>query len=237
MVKRGESIVSFLLRGIKNVLFDGVAIIVPLAITVLVLVWVFRLVDNVLQPVIVAVYGQPITGLGFFVLLELLLLAGVMVNSTIGSRFLQAMDSLYARIPIFSTIYFAVKPVTEVIMGTGINKGAFRRVVYIEWPIKGQRSIAFVTKELTDPKGRRLYSIYVPTSPTPQSGYYMIAHEEQVIQTNISIDEAMKMVISAGIISPGAADTDTPPSGGTEKGGAKAGPKKRQPRKLHNDIH
>jgi uncharacterized membrane protein len=231
MENKNKSIIYFLLAGIKKVLFDGVTVIVPLTVTVLILIWVFHLVDNVLQPIIVAVYGQPITGLGFIVLLELMLLAGIMVNSTIGSRFLEAMDALYAKIPIFSTIYFAIKPVTEVIVGSGINKGAFRKVVFVEWPVKGMKTIAFVTKEQTDPKGRRLYSVYIPTSPTPQTGFYMIAHEEQVSQTDISIDEAMKMVISAGIISPGIVDVDRIFGGVVEESKIIISPKKRRPRK------
>jgi uncharacterized membrane protein len=72
------------------------------------------------------------------------------------------------------------------------------------------KAIAFVTKEQTNSKGERLFSVYIPTSPTPQSGFYMIAHEDQVSNTDIGVDEAMKMVISAGIISRGVMDIDEP---------------------------
>jgi uncharacterized membrane protein len=231
MENQSKAIIYLLLTGIKKILLDGMTVVVPLTITILILIWVFRLVDNVLQPIIEAIYGQPFTGLGFVILLELLILAGIMVNSNIGSRLLKAFDSLYARLPIFSTIYFAIKPITEVIVGSGINKGAFRKVVFVEWPTKGMKTIAFVTKEQMDSKGHRLYSVYIPTSPTPQTGFYMIAREDQITQTDIGVDEAMKMVISAGIISPGILDIDKLYDGVVEKGDATSSPKKRQSRK------
>jgi uncharacterized membrane protein len=234
MENQSKAIIYLLLTGIKKILLDGLTVVVPLTITILILIWVFHLVDNVLQPIIEAIYGRPFTGLGFIILLELLILAGIMVNSNIGSRLLKAFDSLYARLPIFSTIYFAIKPITEVIVGSGINKGAFRKVVFVEWPTKGMKTIAFVTKELVDSKGHRLYSVYIPTSPTPQTGFYMIAREDQISQTGMGVDEAMKMVISAGIISPGMLDIDKLYGGGVEKGEATSSPKKRRSRKPEN---
>jgi uncharacterized membrane protein len=233
MENHNKTIVYLLLTGIKKILLDGLTVVVPLTVTILILIWVFHLVDNVLQPIIEAIYGRPFTGLGFIILLELLVLAGIMVNSNIGARLLKAFDSLYARLPIFSTIYFAIKPITEVIVGSGINKGAFRKVVFVEWPTKGMKTIAFVTKEQMDSRGRRLYSVYIPTSPTPQTGFYMIAREAQISQTDIGVDEAMKMVISAGIISPGILDFDTLYGGVIEKGEAINSPKKRRSRKTN----
>ncbi len=199
-----------LLTGLKKYLLDGLTVIVPVVVTVLLLVWLFDVIDGVLQPFIRDIYGRAVTGLGFLAILELVLLAGIMVNSRAGRSVLKVTDSGLAKMPIFGSIYFAIKTMMESLVGAGVNKHAFRKVVFVEWPSGGMKTIAFITNEQEDPQGRKLYSVYIPTSPTPQSGFYMIAYDGQVSPCDLGVDEAMKMVISAGMVSRSVMDIGGP---------------------------
>ena len=82
------------------------------------------------------------------------------------------------------------------------NKAAFRDVVLIEFPRQGMKTIGFVTNEMKDKKGKKLLAVYVPTAPMPTSGFFQIVSEDMVIPTDISVDQAMQMVISSGMVSP-----------------------------------
>ncbi len=207
-MKKRKRVVYPLLNGLKRYILDGVAVVAPLAITVLLLVWIFRTLDSVLQPAVSLALGEPVTGLGFLLLLEIVLLAGLIVNSRPGRNAVKGFDSLCGRLPIFSPIYSAVKPIIENVVGAGVNNRAFKRVVFVEWPAPGMKTIAFITNEQHTSHGELLYSVYIPTSPTPQSGFYLIVREQMVYPSEISVEEAMKMVISAGIISRGIVDVD-----------------------------
>jgi uncharacterized membrane protein len=210
MRRENESRQHWFLGVLRKYFFAGLVVIVPVAAAILALIWVFNSIDNILQPVIKDIISwfspdysrDKITGLGFVLTILLVFVTGVIASNFIGHKLIKFGDSVLSRVPIFRQIYSAVKQVVEAIAGANFNKAAFRKVVFVEFPLKGMKTIAFVTNEQTDPKGNKLYSIYIPTSPTPTSGYYMIASADKVVVSNISIDVAMKMVISGGIISP-----------------------------------
>jgi uncharacterized membrane protein len=197
------------LWALRKYFLAGVVVVVPVAAAILALIWVFTTIDNILQPVIGWVirlfdpgYSGKITGLGFVATVILILVAGVVASDYVGHRVIKYSESFLTRVPVFRQIYSAVKQVVESITGLGMNKEAFRKVVFVEFPLAGMKTVGFVTNELVDPKGVKLYSLFIPTSPTPTTGYYMIATSDRVHPTNISVDEAMKLVISAGIIAP-----------------------------------
>jgi len=180
----------------------GLLVVVPLIIAAWVLWWVFSSVDNMLQPVIEAIFGREIQGLGFAIFLVLIYITGVVASNYLGRRVIRFSEALLSRVPIFRQIYIGAKQVVEGLSGTGMNKAAFREVVFVEFPRPGMTTIAFVTNVIKDKNGKKYYGLYVPTAPIPTSGYFEIATEEQVIHTNISIDEGIKIVISSGMILP-----------------------------------
>jgi uncharacterized membrane protein len=208
MRKPNESLWHWMLGRLRTYFLAGLFVVVPLAVATLVLVWVFNSIDNILQPILTDMLGRHIVGLGLAVTVALVFIAGIIASNFVGRKILHYTDALLKRVPIFRQLYTGAKQVMESISGAGLNKAAFRKVVFVEFPLAGMKTIAFVTNEQTDPEGNKLYSIYIPTSPTPTSGYYMIATADKINPSDISVDEAMKMIISAGIIGPKVVDID-----------------------------
>ena len=107
-----------------------------------------------------------------------------------------------ARIPLARQVYMGTKQIMTSLSGLGVGRAAFREVVLIEFPRQGMKTIGFVTNEMKDKKGRRLLAVYVPTAPMPTSGFFQIVSEDMVTPLDLSIDQAMQMVVSSGMVSP-----------------------------------
>jgi uncharacterized membrane protein len=202
MKKKGESSGHWLLRIFRKNFLAGILIIVPLAIAVWLLWWLFSSVDNLLQPLIELIFKQEIPGLGFAISLVLIYITGVIASNYLGKKIIRFAESILTKVPVFRQIYIGAKQVVEGLSGTGMNKAAFREVVFVEFPRDGMTTLAFVTNEIIDKSGKKLYAIYIPTAPVPTSGYFEMVTEDKIVRTDISIDEAMKIVISSGMILP-----------------------------------
>ena len=125
---------------------------------------------------------------------------GVFARNVIGHRFIVYADSLLAKVPIFRQLYFGIKQIVESFANP--NKTGFMQVVLVEFPRPGLRAIGFITNEVTDAAGEKLLSVLIPTAPNPTSGFLQILHERDIIRTDISVDDALKMVVSAGRMTP-----------------------------------
>ena len=200
--EREESRQPWLLRNTRRNFITGMLVVVPGALVILALIWFFNTIDNILQPIIRAIFGQPITGLGFVITIVLIYLTGILASNIVGRRLIQFAEAIVGRLPVFRQIYNAAKQAMTSLSGLNKTRAAFREVVMVEFPRKGMWTVAFITNELHDSAGNKLISIYVPTAPVPTSGYFALVSEEEIRRTDISVDAAMKMVISSGIASP-----------------------------------
>ncbi len=190
------------MRTVRKHFLAGILVVVPLAIAVLILVWFFTAIDDVLQPIIKGIFGRQIPGLGFGVAIVLVYIVGIIASNFIGKRVIRFGESLLERVPLFRQLYTGAKQVVHGLSGAGVDKAAFREVVFVEFPREGMKTVAFVTNELLDKSGKKLLTIYIPTAPIPTSGYFEIVTEDKVTRTDISVDEAMRMIISSGMIMP-----------------------------------
>jgi uncharacterized membrane protein len=177
----------------------GILVIVPIIITILILVWLFGYIDNIAQPVAKSLLGRTIPGLGFALTVVLIYLTGVVATSVIGKRLIGYIESLLARLPLFRYLYTSIKQI--MVSFTTSDETKFLQVVLVEFPKKGMRVLGFVTSESPVESGEKLLTVFIPTSPNPTSGYLEIVRENDIIRTNISIDDALKMVLSAGKVS------------------------------------
>jgi len=177
----------------------GILVVVPIIIAILILVWLFNYIDNIAQPVAESLLGRTIPGLGFGIMLLLIYLTGLVATSLIGNRLIRYGESLLARVPLFRYLYTGIRQILQSF--TSPREGGFLQVVLVEFPKKGMRAIGFVTSESRVASGEKLFSVFIPTSPNPTSGYLEIVRENDIIKTNISIDDALKMVLSAGKVS------------------------------------
>lgn len=203
MKKTNESYWRWLIGRFRTRLLSGILVVVPIAAAILVIVWVFNTIDNLLQPVIQLIFGHHIIGLGFLATVVLIFLAGIFAGNYFGKKIVQFTDFILQRVPVFKQIYNGVKQVLTNLSGTGaINKAAFREVVFVEFPSKGMHTVAFLTNEITTENGDKLYAVYIPTTPVPWSGFSGLLTEEQLTRTDISIDDALRMCISGMMIFP-----------------------------------
>jgi len=186
-------------KKLRTQFLTGVLVIVPIGAAVLILRWLFFSIDNILQPVAKSLLGYTVPGLGFGITVVLIYLTGVVATSVIGRRLIRYGESLLARVPLFRYLYTGIKQIMESFANP--REAGFLQVVLVEFPKKGMRVIGFVTSESRVESGEKLLTVFIPTSPNPTSGYLEIVRENDVIRTNISVDDALKMVLSAGKVS------------------------------------
>jgi uncharacterized membrane protein len=202
-----ESTWRRIMRVVRKHFIAGIFITVPLAASVWVLIWVFVNVDDVLQPVVQLIFGKKIIGVGFGVTVIVIYIIGLIASNIFGRRILSFGESLVTRIPLLRQLYRGFKQVSDSISGLPGKKAAFREVVLVEFPREGMKTLAFITNDILDESGNKLYAIFIPTAPVPTSGYFQIVTEDKIIRTNLTVDEAMRMIMSSGMVSPTRIDT------------------------------
>ncbi len=190
---------GWITRKLRTYFIAGILVVVPIGVTIWILVLFFNWIDGFLQPLITQIFGRPILGVGFGITLVLIFLIGFIVSNFVGKRLVRYGESLLARVPLAWQLYNGIKQIMESFSAPG--KTGFMQVVLVEFPRKGMRTIGFITNESYDKSGEKLLNIFIPTAPNPTSGFLQIAREEEIIRTNISVEEAIRMVVSAGRVS------------------------------------
>jgi len=187
-------------RKLRGHLFAGVLITLPLGLTVWAFVWAFNEIDGWLQPIIERIFGYTIPGVGFGITLVGIYLVGVIASNVFGRKLIGYGESALGRIPVARYLYNGTRQILQS-FSTPADTG-FMQVVLAEFPRKGTRTIGFITNEVPDESGRKLLNVFIPTAPNPTSGFLQILREEEIIRTDISVDAALKMVVSGGRMSP-----------------------------------
>ena len=188
------------MNHIKKKLISGLFILVPVIITYVVLSWFFYKVDGLLQPIVSRSIGRDIPGLGFLALLVIIYMTGILGENFLGQRIINLMRSAILKTPVIGTIYSSAKQLIESFSG-GENS-SFKHVVLMEYPRKGAWTIGFLTGTTVDANGAALSIIYIPTAPTPNSGWVALIPSGEVYYTDLSVSNAMRLVLSGGIMSP-----------------------------------
>ena len=181
----------------------GILVLIPLLITVLVVRLIIVSIDGVVRP-LPYVRERPwdFAGIGLLAALLVFYLVGALVTSRAGRWVVVLQGAVLSRIPLVKNIYNVAAEVTETLSGPLAQQ--FRRVVLVEWPRPGVLSLGFVTGRMDSPKEpfRSMVAVYIPTAPNPTSGFVAFMNEEDVIETDYSVEEAMKIVFSGGIVLP-----------------------------------
>ncbi|MEX2598416.1 MAG: DUF502 domain-containing protein [Dehalococcoidia bacterium] len=188
-------------RHLRTTLFAGLFLIVPLAITYVVLQFLFNYLDAILQPLIgSALGGRSIPGAGVVAMIGVVYVAGLVGKNVIGRRVIGWGQAGLSRIPVLSTIYATARQLMDSFSGS--NAHGFKRVVMIEYPSPGLFTLGFMTGAAQDEGGNTLLLVYIPTAPLPNSGWVAIVPKEKVFDTEVTTQEAMKMIFSAGVAGP-----------------------------------
>jgi uncharacterized membrane protein len=203
----------------------GILVTGPLALT-LYLTWVFvHFIDDTVGYLLPREYNPetylPVPGLGLILAVIVLTLVGALTAGYLGRLLLRISDHVVARMPVVRSVYSAVKQIFETVLASKSN--TFREVVLTEWPRPGMWTMAFVTVhpegEIRELVGPDAVAIYVPTTPNPTSGYLMYARRRDLVTLGMTVEEALKYIISGGIVAPPVAIkpqpeiADAPPQG------------------------
>ncbi len=185
---------------VRRHLTAGVLLIVPVAVTVAVLSFLFGLLDGWIQPVSTSLFGRPIPGLGLLLTIVLVWVTGVLSTNFVGKKLLELFDRLLENLPLVKTVYTASKQLVEAVSPGG--RRAFRRVVLVEFPKKGTFALGFVTGDGLGPLPGDTLSIYVPTALNPTSGFLVFARESDILDPHLTVEEGVKLVVSGGVVRP-----------------------------------
>lgn len=186
------------MKNFRKWFLSGVATILPVGITVLVLIWVFNLFDGVLEKPMIWILGRKIPGLGLLVFVVFVMLIGMLTSNLFGRKIAQWGESILSRIPLINIIY---NPIKDVVTTLSSNKSkSFQKVALVEFPSKGIKSIGFVTNSSFTIDGEEKLSVFIPTTPNPTNGFLVIMEKNHVTLLDIPIDEGIKMVVSMGSV-------------------------------------
>ncbi len=192
----------------KRYFITGLLLWIPVAITIWVLAWIVGTLDQTLlllpltmQPI--NLFGFHIPGLGVILTVLVILATGVVGHNIIGQRLIRFWEGVLSRIPVVKSIYYSVKQVSDTLFSS--SGEAFRKALLIEYPRKGAWTIAFLTGQPGGDAANHLpdhYSVYVPTTPNPTSGFFLMVPKKDVVELDMTVDEALKYIISMGVVPP-----------------------------------
>jgi uncharacterized membrane protein len=193
----------------KKYFITGLLIWIPLAITI----WVLKLVVDVLDQSLLLMptalhtenwLGVHIPGLGAILTVLIVFLTGVFATNFFGAQLVELWHEILHRIPVVNSIYSSVKQISDTLFSS--SGQAFRKALLVQWPREGTWTIAFLTGTPGGGVAEHLpadtIAVYVPTTPNPTGGYFLIVERKQVIELEMSVDQALKYIISMGVVPP-----------------------------------
>jgi uncharacterized membrane protein len=198
-------------RFLGRYLVAGVLTFAPIGITVWAIAWIIQWLDNLLLPRVLRLVfpdsanppNLPFVGAIFTLLV--ILLFGVVARHLFGREIVRLWERLLSRVPVARNIYAAVKQLLDAIFVSG-SQSNFRRVVLVEYPRKGVYALAFTTGPVRGSADslpeRELINLFVPTTPNPTSGFYLLVPEKDLTPLDITVEQAFKLVMSAGLVAP-----------------------------------
>jgi len=205
-------ILSFIREAIRRYFVAGILFFAPIGVTVWAIASIIIWLDNLLLPrflklVLPHVEEPPsIPLLGMLFTFVVILFLGVIARHLLGGEFQRAWERLLSRVPVARSIYGGVKQLVEAIFASSGQSARFRRVVLVEYPRKGMYALAFTTgpargivQEITE---EEVINCFVPTTPNPTSGFYLLIPEKELIEVALTVEDAFKLVMSAGLVTP-----------------------------------
>jgi uncharacterized membrane protein len=198
------------MHALRKWLLAGLLVIVPVAITLAVLRWIIDTLDQTLLILPEAwhpdrIFGFHIPGFGVLLTLAILLIVGAVTSNFVGKKLVRLGDRTVSRIPVVRSIYSSVKQVSDTLFSPTGN--AFRTAVLVQWPRPDVWTIGFVTGTpggdvVNYLRADEFVSVYVPTTPNPTGGYFVMLRKGDCIELKMSVDEALKYVVSMGVVAP-----------------------------------
>lgn len=212
-------------HNVRNRLLSGLIVVVPLGITAFVLKFAYAFTAGRLSPMISAAFDKvpayAVPGISIIVLLAGLYLIGLAATVFVGRKLIALLEAIIQRIPIVKTVYGASKQLVDAFSGATAGIG-FKNAAVIEFPCPGMKALGFVTGSMRTTDGQLYYKVFVPTTPNVSVGLFEVCLPESLFWCNLSTEDAVKMIVSGGILSPErlvltpATQAETPPGEGND---------------------
>jgi uncharacterized membrane protein len=191
---------------IKKNFVTGIITILPFALTIYIIYFFIIKTDNLLGGYLLKYFNLKIPGLGFIIIIFVIFILGLLVRNYLGAKLLLFSEYIIDKMPFINRLYKSIKHVTTSLIGSG--KNIFKSVVLIEYPRKGVYSLGFVTENMNNSFNEKInglktsnyYAIFIPSTPNPTTGYLLYIKKKEVIQLDITVEEAMKIILSGAIV-------------------------------------
>jgi len=187
---------------LRNIFFTGLLVFIPISATIFIIYWTFTYIDNLVKPLVLKSLGFYYPGMSWLFLISLILVLGVIGRFAIGNKLVDSVENMMKKIPVVRTIYTATKEASKAILVSETER--IKGVVLVEYPRKGIYAIGFTTgsdiKESNKTIGKKTVNVFIPTSPNPTSGYVILVPEEDVKYLDITVEDALKIIISGGFV-------------------------------------
>ena len=198
-------------QHISRMILAGFLIMIPFVLTYMFAKFLVDIIDGVLAPYISLFFGgKRIYGLGVLALMIVVYIVGLLSTRYFGRKIGDAIQNFVLRMPVVGSLYSSARRLIESLAGTKDDDSTgFKRVVMIEHPRRGMWCIGFLTSIIQVSKSQKMATVYIPTAPTPNSGFVVMVPYNEINDTDLSVQEAMSMVLSGGIIAPESFNTKT----------------------------
>jgi len=190
-------------RWIRRRFAVGFLVVLPMVITLFFARFIFRLLDEWFRPISERIFGVAIPGIGFVLFIIALFTLGILATNIIGGRLLDFFERSVAGIPLLSPVYQGARQITEAIQIRGTTD--FRKVVLLDFPRDGLRSVGFVTREFAGPTAfcdEPSALVFVPTTPNPTTGFLVALPQHELEVLDITVEQGVKLLISGGLLTP-----------------------------------
>ena len=202
------------MKNLRNYFISGLLFWIPLGLSIVVIKFFLELVNDIVPPEYLPEtlfnLGSAIPSSGIVWVILVIVITGALVSNFIGRKLLELWEKLLNRIPGFRGIYKALKQLSDTVLST--SGDSFKKAVLVEYPRRGMWTIAFQTGnyrgEVEKKIGEEIINIYVPTTPNPTSGFFIMLPKDDVIELDMSVDEAFKLIISTGVVVPNQTKTN-----------------------------
>jgi uncharacterized membrane protein len=192
------------MKKVKQLFIRGLFTLLPVVATIYITYFLFNLMDNFLGTRIELLAGRRLPGIGIAASVILIFVVGFIVSNVLGGKLFHLGERLVRRVPIVSRIYNAVKQIVDAFSLQG--KPVFSQVVLIEYPRKGAYAVGFVTGEckgeVQSKTAARLMNVFIPTTPNPTSGMLILVPDNEIIILDMTVEEGLKLIVSAGVVVP-----------------------------------
>jgi uncharacterized membrane protein len=188
------------MKKFLGVMLAGIGAILPITITLYILYKLFILIDSIFADAVTQVIGYRVVGIGFLITVALVFAIGIIAKAYLGQKIINITDRIFNKIPVAQNIYGIVREISNSLLLK--EKITFKKPVMVDYPRPGVHAIGFITNERSISKDGTMLPVFIPTTPNPTSGFLLFYKREEIQYLDMTVDEAIKIIISVGVVIP-----------------------------------